>query len=93
MTQDSQPEETRELGKSMGRRAFLTSAATAMAASAALAQDRDYGPNAPPVRYPEPDVLSLDKRFDKYKIANTPIQRLHTEKVRGASDRLAKFLP
>ncbi len=57
------------------RRAFLAGAAT-LAGSAALA--RDYGPNAPPVRYPDPDIVALDKRFEKYKIGNTPIQRLHT---------------
>lgn len=65
----------------LDRRAFLSGAAglgaAALAASAA-AQDRDYGPNAPPVRYPEPDVVELDKRFKKYKIGNTPIQRLYT---------------
>jgi gluconolactonase len=30
------------------------------------------------VRYPDPDVVVLDKRFAKYKIGNTPIQRLYT---------------
>jgi len=30
------------------------------------------------VRYPDPDVVVLDKSFAKYKIGNTPIQRLHT---------------
>src|SRR5688572_21418059 len=59
----------------IGRRSFLTAAA-AMIPGVALA--RDYGPNAPPVRYPEPDVVVLDKRFAKYKIGNTPIRRLHT---------------
>jgi len=59
------------------RRELLAGAAIT-AASAALGQDRDYGPNAPPMRYPDPDVISLDKRFDRYRIGNTPIQRLHT---------------
>jgi gluconolactonase len=59
------------------RRAFIASAGTALAAAAASAQQRDWsGQN--PVRYPDPDVLSLDKRFDKYRLGNTPIQRLHT---------------
>ena len=65
----------------MGRRAFMaaaTSAATAAFAAAAYSQERDYGKNAPPVRYPEPDVVVLDKKFAKYKIGNTPIQRLYT---------------
>jgi len=60
----------------MGRRSFLAAMATAAASTAALG--RDYGPNAPPARYPDPDIVVLDKRFAKYKIGNTPIQRLHT---------------
>jgi gluconolactonase len=61
----------------IGRRSFLTAAAAATA-GAALA--RDYGPNAPPVRYPEPDVVVIDDRFKKYKLGNTPIQRLYHSK-------------
>jgi gluconolactonase len=50
--------------------------ASALAPVAALAQ-RDYsGKN--PVRYPDPDIVELDKRFGKYKLGNTPIQRLFT---------------
>jgi gluconolactonase len=63
----------------LGRRSFLAMAATA--ATAAMGKDllaRDYGPGAEPVRYPDPDLIQLDKRFAKYKIGNTPIQRLHT---------------
>lgn len=61
------------------RRSFLATAATLATAGVALAQQRrDYGPFAGPVRYPDPDIISLDKRFDKYKIGNTPIRRLHT---------------
>jgi gluconolactonase len=60
-----------------GRRAFVAGAMTTLA-TAALGQERNYGPNAPPVRYPDPDIVVLDKRFAKYKIGNTPIQRLHT---------------
>ncbi|MCA9131150.1 MAG: SMP-30/gluconolactonase/LRE family protein [Planctomycetales bacterium] len=56
------------------RRTFLSLSA---AASATCALARDYGPNAPPVRYPEPDVLVLDDRFNKYKLGNSPIQRLY----------------
>ena len=48
------------------------------AAFGRILEAREYGPNAPPVRYPEPDVIVLDERFAKYKIGNTPIQRLHT---------------
>ena len=41
------------------------------------AEPRDYRPNGLPVRYPDPDIVQLDKRFAKYKIGNTPIQRLY----------------
>lgn len=64
----------------VARRGFLAAAAGSIAA-AALGQEptkRDYGPHAQPTRYPEPDVVVLDKRFAKYKIGNTPILRLHT---------------
>jgi gluconolactonase len=62
----------------LGRRSFLAAAAAVATAGTTLL-GRDYGPNAPPVRYPDPDIVVLDKkRFAKYKIGNTPIQRLHT---------------
>ena len=60
-----------------GRRAFL---AATMAATASTVLGREYGPDAPPVRYPEPDVLVLDDRFAKYKLGNSPIQRLYHSK-------------
>jgi gluconolactonase len=64
------------------RRSFLASAAALTAGGQALAQvparPRDYGPNAPVVRYPDEHIEVLDKRFAKYKIGNTPIQRLYT---------------
>ena len=37
---------------------------------------RNFGSNEP-VRYPDPDIVVIDKRF-KYKLGNTPIQRLYT---------------
>ena len=65
----------------VNRRTFLTSAAAA-AAGAALAPavsaiERDWTGKSP-TRYPDPDILVLDQRFAKYKLGNTPIQRLHT---------------
>ena len=57
------------------RRYFLTSLGS-LAATPLLS--RDFGPGAPPVRYPEPDVIALDKAFEKYKIGSAPIERLHT---------------
>ena len=65
-----------ELYSKMDRRSFLAAATAATVPTVALS--RDYGPHAQPVRYPDPDIVVLDKRFAKYKIGNTPIQRLHT---------------
>ena len=31
-----------------------------------------------PTRYPDPDLIAHDERFNKYKLGNTPIQRLYT---------------
>lgn len=62
--------------RKMGRRAFL-GAAAALAGATAV-QARDYGPNAGPSPYPDPDIVVLDKRFAKYKLGNTAIRRLHT---------------
>jgi gluconolactonase len=62
----------------MDRRAFLGTAA-GLAALTAMAPDafaRNFGPDAAPQRYPEPDVVGLDKRF-RYKLGNTPIVRLY----------------
>src|SRR5437870_8934115 len=60
----------------IGRRTFLATAAAAGAATAVQADD--YGPGPTPVRYPDARIRVLDKRFEKYKIGNTAIQRLHT---------------
>ena len=64
----------------IGRRSFITAAAAAGAGAASAAFAREYGPDAPPVRYPEPDVVVLDDRFAKYKLGNSPIQRLYHSK-------------
>ncbi|MDE0101859.1 MAG: SMP-30/gluconolactonase/LRE family protein [Bryobacterales bacterium] len=58
------------------RRAFAASAGAALAAPLASLAQRDWT-NKVPTRYPDPDIVSLDRRFDKYKLGNTPIQRLH----------------
>ena len=67
-----------EWPKGMDRRKFLATA-TALAGITAMSETafaRNFGPDAEPVRYPEPDVVPLDPRF-KYKLGNTPIQRLY----------------
>jgi gluconolactonase len=61
----------------LGRRGFIGAAfAAAAGASWARAQARDFS-GAEPIRYPDPDIVSLDPRFGGYAIGNTPIQRLH----------------
>lgn len=77
-----QPNESDVIGRTkvlhkMGRRPFLTVAATT--AASALGQDRYHSEGAP-VRYPEPDVLVLDPRFSAYKLGNSPIQRIYHSK-------------
>lgn len=61
----------------LGRRSFLTAAAASVAGSAMA---REYGSDAPPTRYPEPDVVVIDDRFKKYKLGNSPILRLYHSK-------------
>jgi gluconolactonase len=42
-----------------------------------ISGERDWsGQN--PLRYPDPDIIALDPRFNSYMLFNTPIQRLHT---------------
>jgi len=62
----------------MERREFLRAAGKIAAVTAMTSEafGRNFGPEAEPVRYPEPDVVALDKRF-KYKLGNSPILRLH----------------
>ncbi|MEW5978342.1 MAG: SMP-30/gluconolactonase/LRE family protein [Acidobacteriota bacterium] len=60
------------------RRGFLA-AATSLAALTGMAQGafaRNFGLESEPQRYPDPDIVVLDKRF-KYKLGNTPILRLY----------------
>src|SRR5262245_9782880 len=70
---------TRVRRDGLSRRSLLA-AARAVAAVTAMAPQafaRNFGPDAEPVRYPDPDIVVLDKRF-KYKLGNAAIQRLHT---------------
>lgn len=72
---------------STSRRDFLRTSALALSSAAVAAgtigapkvsaASRDWS-GADPTRYPDPDIVSLDPRFDRYKIGNTTIQRLHT---------------
>ena len=70
----------------MQRREFLSHSLTALAglsiATNSEAQDlenaapRDWSGNTP-LRYPDPDLIALDQRFQRYITFNTPIQRHH----------------
>ncbi len=66
---------------SVARRAFLASAATLTTAAtltaARMLRADDFDDDAPPVRYPDPRLVSLDDRFAKLKLGNTPIQRIY----------------
>jgi gluconolactonase len=39
---------------------------------------RDFGPNAPPTTYSDPDIVTVDPAFDALRLGNTPIRRLWT---------------
>jgi gluconolactonase len=39
---------------------------------------RDFGPNAPPVTYADPDIVAVDPLFRSYILGNTPLTRLWT---------------
>lgn len=62
---------------SVPRRSFLAMTAGALGVAATTALGRDFGPHAQPVRYPDPDIVTLDPRFKKYALGNTPIQRIY----------------
>ena len=47
-------------------------------ASTVTTPPRDFGPNAPPITYVDPDVITLDPLFNSYRQGNTPIKRLWT---------------
>src|SRR4051794_29609680 len=62
------------------RRSFLAGiggAALASTATQAQTAHRDWS-GKEPIRYPDPDIVVLDKSFNKYKVGNTTIQRLAT---------------
>jgi len=67
----------------VGRRTFLKTAAVvagvaAVPLSMRAQENRDYGPEASPVHYPDPDVVAITPAFQPYIIGNAAIQRLWT---------------
>ncbi|HLW66692.1 MAG TPA: SMP-30/gluconolactonase/LRE family protein [Gemmataceae bacterium] len=83
----------------LDRRTLLTGAASAaagilLAPSLVADTKRDWS-GKEPVRYPDADIITLDKRFKKYVIGNTAIQRLYTGMLWAegpAWDGMGKFL-
>jgi gluconolactonase len=70
------------LGAALGAAAAAVTTARAQAqpAPAAVSPEpapRDWSGGAP-LRYPDPDLVALDARFQRYILFNTPIQRLFT---------------
>ena len=65
--------------EALDRRSFLALSAggAALAAAANGQTQRDWS-GKEPVRYPDPDIVVLDKSFAKYKVNNTTIKRLYT---------------
>ena len=47
-------------------------------ASTITTPPRDWGPNAPPINYVDPDVITIDPMFNGLRQGNTPIKRLWT---------------
>lgn len=70
------------------RRRFLAGSAGIALGTAAVgsvftsghAAEFEFGDDAPPVRYPEPRQISLDDRFGKLTLGNTPLQRIYHSK-------------
>jgi gluconolactonase len=57
------------------RRSFLSAAAALIPAAAQT--PRDWS-GRQPLRYPDPDIVALDPKFNKYKINNAAIEKLYT---------------
>jgi gluconolactonase len=79
-TNDPGPGDGTPASRGPDRRSFLAAVGTALGGAAlagAGAEERDWS-GARPVRYPDPDIVVLDKRFERYKLGNTGIQRLHS---------------
>ena len=61
----------------VSRRGFL---AASLAAATSTALARDYNEDAPPQRYPDPDIVVHDPRFSKYILGNSAIRRVYHSK-------------
>jgi gluconolactonase len=57
-----------------------TSAPTARSSPPTVVSNppRDFSPGAPPITYPDPDIITIDPSFGALRLGNTAIQRLWT---------------
>lgn len=60
------------------RRGFISNAMATVSAATLLGGRTGYGQTSVPDRYPDPKVVVLDKRFEKYVVGNAAVERLHT---------------
>ena len=63
------------------RRQFVLAVTATATAQTLLSNEsisaRDYGPGTAPTRYPDPDVVTIDDEFNKFKQGNAAINRLY----------------
>jgi gluconolactonase len=64
--------------KTMSRRDFITGAIAITSAAALLRAQSSFAESSSQVRYPDANVIALDKRFLKYRVGNAAVERLHT---------------
>jgi len=63
---------------SLAQAAQAATAARVDAPSVISNPPRDFGPNANPVTYPDPDIITIDPAFNALRVNNTAIHRLFT---------------
>ena len=68
----------------MKRRDFIAASTAAVTLLPSMVSSQELEPAAPrdwsrntPLRYPDPDLIALDNRFQRYILFNTPILRHH----------------
>src|SRR5262245_13485535 len=70
------------IGAAVGAAAIAPRAVSAQGAApppvTAFDAHRDYGANADPVSYPDPDIITVDPAFNGLRVNNTAIHRLWT---------------
>ena len=76
-----QEQEGGQAAAPVSRRQFLRISALAagtLAAGVARAGEDHGDGSRSPIRYPDPRVISLDPRFDRYRLGNAAVERLYT---------------